>query len=350
MGVTIYDVAKRAKVSPSWVSWALRNHPRAQEIREETRERIRLAAKDLGYLKNISATTIRTGFNASTVVLLATENTNPKGNFALLSRLNAMGYGLRLYYVHELEKAFDEILANQLHYVICTLTMLEQRRRVAEFCRKHNIRAVFLGAGAVGMGFPTFAVDTRDEMHRLVNRFHELGHRKIALLCGQHRHCATEFRHQGYLDALAEHEIDEKMTFCQEFSTEPFLNFIEQERPTALACIDGMVATLALNALLRHGVNVPGEISILAITGAEMLPSILKIGCFTEPLGVAMTNALEYLLTGKCSAPLTENECRIVLESVYHPGETEGPPPEQTRYYNGLSRCDIFINSSTERR
>lgn len=156
-----------------------------------------------------------------------------------------------------------EILANQLHYVICTLTMLEQRRRVAEFCRKHNIRAVFLGAGAVGMGFPTFAVDTRDEMHRLVNRFHELGHRKIALLCGQHRHCATEFRHQGYLDALAEHEIDEKMTFCQEFSTEPFLNFIEQERPTALACIDGMVATLALNALLRHGVNVPGEISIL---------------------------------------------------------------------------------------
>ena len=73
----------------------------------------------------------------------------------------------------------------------------------AEFCRKHNIRAVFLGAGAVGMGFPTFAVDTRDEMHRLVNRFHELGHRKIALLCGQHRHCATEFRHQGYLDALA---------------------------------------------------------------------------------------------------------------------------------------------------
>ena len=206
MGVTIYDVAKRAKVSPSWVSWALRNHPRAQEIREETRERIRLAAKELGYLKNISATTIRTGFNASTVVLLATENTNPKGNFALLSRLNAMGYGLRLYYVHELEKAFDEILANQLHYVICTLTMLEQRRRVAEFCRKHNIRAVFLGAGAVGMGFPTFAVDTRDEMHRLVNRFHELGHRKIALLCGQHRHCATEFRHQGYLDALAEHE------------------------------------------------------------------------------------------------------------------------------------------------
>ena len=84
MGVTIYDVAKRAKVSPSWVSWALRNHPRAQEIREETRERIRLAAKELGYLKNISATTIRTGFNASTVVLLATENTNPKGNFALL--------------------------------------------------------------------------------------------------------------------------------------------------------------------------------------------------------------------------------------------------------------------------
>ena len=57
----------------------------------------------------------------------------------------------------ELEKAFDEILANQLHYVVCTLTMLEQRRRVAEFCRKHNIRAVFLGAGAVGMGFPTFA-------------------------------------------------------------------------------------------------------------------------------------------------------------------------------------------------
>ena len=349
MSITIYDVAKRAKVSPSWVSWALRDHPRAQEIRPETRERIRNAAKELGYLKNRSATTIRTGFNASTVALLATGNVHPQGNFSLLTRLNALGYELRFYSLGKPKKAFEEILANQLRYVICKVPIHEVRLQVAELCRANGIRAVFLGAGAVGMGYPVFSVDTRREMCQLTRRFFSLGHTEIALLCGVHRYCATELRHLGYLDAFREHglEPDPEMTLCEEYSTQSFLHFVERKRPTALACIDGLLATRALNDLIRHGVRVPEDISILAITGMDLLPSILTIGRFTEPEGISEQNALEFLFSGKCSAPLTEDGLQLVLESVYHPGETEAPPPQRVRRYRELWKHDIFRKTSS---
>ena len=304
--------------------------------------------QELGYLKNRSATTIRTGFNASTVALLSTENAHPQGNFSLLTRLNALGYELRFYSLGEQKKAFEEILANQLRYVICKIPVQDARVQVAEFCRANGIRAVFLGAGTVGMGYPAFAVDTRREMRQLTNRLFSLGHTEIALLCGVHRYCATELRHRGYLDAFREHgrEADPEMMLCDEYSTRSFLHFVERKRPTALACIDGLLATRALNDLIRHGVHVPDEISILAITGIDVPPSILTIGRFTEPEGISEQNALEFLFSGKCSAPLTEDGLQLKLESVYHPGETEAPPPRKIPRYRNLQTNDIFRKTS----
>ena len=217
-----------------------------------------------------------------------------------------------------------------------------------DWARANGIRAVFLGAGTVGMGYPAFAVDTRREMRQLTNRLFSLGHTEIALLCGVHRYCATELRHRGYLDAFREHgrEADPEMMLCDEYSTRSFLHFVERKRPTALACIDGLLATRALNDLIRHGVHVPDEISILAITGIDVPPSILTIGRFTEPEGISEQNALEFLFSGKCSAPLTEDGLQLKLESVYHPGETEAPPPRKIPRYRNLQTNDIFRKTS----
>ncbi len=46
MSVSIYDVAKEARVSPSTVSRALQDHPRIGAI---TKKRIQALAKEMGY-------------------------------------------------------------------------------------------------------------------------------------------------------------------------------------------------------------------------------------------------------------------------------------------------------------
>jgi len=55
--VTVKDVAKEAKVSPSAVSYALNGFQ--DEISTETMKRILAAAKKLGYRPNLGATALR---------------------------------------------------------------------------------------------------------------------------------------------------------------------------------------------------------------------------------------------------------------------------------------------------
>jgi LacI family transcriptional regulator len=54
--VTIYDVAKALNISPSTVSRGLKDHP---HIRNETKKRIRLTAREMGYRHNKFASNLR---------------------------------------------------------------------------------------------------------------------------------------------------------------------------------------------------------------------------------------------------------------------------------------------------
>ena len=56
--VTIKEVAKAANVTPQTVSRAMRNAP---DISEETRERILKIASKLNYVKNSTASALRSG-------------------------------------------------------------------------------------------------------------------------------------------------------------------------------------------------------------------------------------------------------------------------------------------------
>ena len=70
---TIIDVAKKAGVSKSTVSLVLRNSP---TIRDETRELVRAAMRDLGYVYNRSAANMRSS-NAGLIGLVINDLRNP---------------------------------------------------------------------------------------------------------------------------------------------------------------------------------------------------------------------------------------------------------------------------------
>ena len=51
-------------MAPSSISRILRNDPRASEFREETRKRVMRVSQEMGYKRNVSAATIRNGFDS----------------------------------------------------------------------------------------------------------------------------------------------------------------------------------------------------------------------------------------------------------------------------------------------
>ena len=69
MSVSIYDIAKKAKVSPSTVSRALDDHP---HIRAETKKRIQELAKEMDYVPSTVAKSLAANKTWTIGMVLAT--------------------------------------------------------------------------------------------------------------------------------------------------------------------------------------------------------------------------------------------------------------------------------------
>ena len=73
MSVTIYDIAQRAKLSYATVSMALRDLP---SIKEETRERVQNLAKEMGYVPNVTAISLKRKYGNRIALVMAIEQNN----------------------------------------------------------------------------------------------------------------------------------------------------------------------------------------------------------------------------------------------------------------------------------
>ena len=58
--ITLKDIAAKTGINKGSISCVLNNHPKAMELKAETRERIRLCAREMGYFRNEMAHSIAT--------------------------------------------------------------------------------------------------------------------------------------------------------------------------------------------------------------------------------------------------------------------------------------------------
>ena len=121
MAISIQDVAKRAGVAIGTVSRAFNDY---QDIRPETKERIFLAARELGYTPNVSARNLsaKKPPNIGLIVSGLLEG-NQKDNLVYLLLQGVLSYATK----HRLEIA------------LYTTDSQEQRKRsYTEFCAQHH--------------------------------------------------------------------------------------------------------------------------------------------------------------------------------------------------------------------
>lgn len=151
MAISIQDVAKRAGVAIGTVSRAFNDY---QDIRPETKERIFLAARELGYTPNVSARNLsaKKPPNIGLIVSGLLEG-NQKDNLVYLLLQGVLSYATK----HRLEIA------------LYTTDSQEQRKRsYTEFCAQHSISGTILSgittddayfSELMDSGIPTVAVD-----------------------------------------------------------------------------------------------------------------------------------------------------------------------------------------------
>ncbi|HBP37920.1 MAG TPA: hypothetical protein DD640_04115, partial [Clostridiales bacterium] len=183
--VTLHDVARATGFSANTVSHALKDKP---DISAATKELIRKAAAELGYIVNVSASSLRSG-HSRTVAIILGDLSNP--HFAIMIKqieadIRRLGYTAIVLNTDE-----DPALEKQ-----AMITALSQKAAGVFLCPTQdtagNVRFLqqsgtpFVLLGRYFDNFPADAVLADDRQGGFLAARHllELGHRRILFLNG----------------------------------------------------------------------------------------------------------------------------------------------------------------------
>lgn len=330
MPVTLKDIAETLHMNKGSVSRVLRNDPRAAEFRLETREKIFRTAFVMGYKPNISAATISTGVNLSTVAIISeTDNVSSHSHcFIAIEALNARKLGARTFCGNDLHEIFKDIAANQIPNVICGRYNYKDRILCAELARKYGMRMIFWTALQEFPDFPTFDSDNRLLLYKIITYLHGLGHKRIAFYCGPHeKHTANICRHQGFLDALRDCKIpfEPGMIICDEFSEKALLRCLQNYQPTAICATNPGIAIGILVIAMKYNIRVPKDLSVAAYGKVSENPftSTMKKVTFMD----------EYPFANRCSD----------MFEYFFQNDPTRKPSEYSRFYDG----QLVVQEST---
>jgi LacI family transcriptional regulator len=287
----IVDVAKRAGVSPSTVSYVLNN---SRFVSEETRAKILKAIQELNYRPSALARSLRKGETLN-IGLILPQISNPY--FAELGEImeNAafeLGYNLFLC------NSEDDIKIEQ-HYL--DMLLEKQVDGIVYFAAQNdpgNLQSLlekFPDYPIVivdrALPFPQLDLVMADNVlggMMAVDHLIKSGHRLIACLSGPTRFTASNERIAGYCKALekAGKAIDQKLIFYSDGSpasakllTQKMIGINPQ--PTAIFATNDITAIGVLRALNEAGLKVPDDMAVIGYDeiwlGSFLNPSLSTV-------------------------------------------------------------------------
>ncbi|MGK5741412.1 LacI family DNA-binding transcriptional regulator [Micromonospora sp. URMC 103] len=283
-GVTIYQVAREAGVSPSTVSNFLNGRP--GRMLPQTRARVEAAIDQLGYRPNRAARQLRTG-RIQVIGLVVPSVANPFwGNFARYLERAALADGhhvllcnserepeRELRYLEELwgDGIRGVVLCSSLPSLEHVLPLVERGLSLVAFDRTAQ-------AGDPA-ALVNISVDNVVGAHLATAHLLDLGHRRIAFVSGSLRSINRRERFRGFTNAFEQAGLDatEAIVWSGGAEHEPYGDLDAaglgrtaahdllhgDDRPTAIVAINDMCA-LGVSAGIRDaGLRVGRDVSVV---------------------------------------------------------------------------------------
>ncbi|HEU5486029.1 MAG TPA: LacI family DNA-binding transcriptional regulator [Microlunatus sp.] len=273
--VTSHDVARLAGVSQPTVSRALRDSPK---VSEETKERVRQAARALGYVPSETGRALSSG-RTRRIGLLLTDLENqfyPHVIAPMHHELDSFGYQLMLQTeTTDTANVAERLISNGLDGVLLATTTVDSVVPVR--LRDRGVPFVYFNRTSDAMEADSATVDPVPGLAEVAKEIAELGHRRVAAVFGPRNTSTALQRETALRDGLEEHglTIGAGYTHRGPFDFESGhtgarLLLARDPRPTVIICGNDVVALGALNAARELGVDVPGEVSMI---GFDDLPA-----------------------------------------------------------------------------
>ncbi len=207
---TIYDVAKRARVSAATVSAVLND---SAFVSGTLRSRVLAAVKSLEYHPNLLARGLAQR-RTQTLALIVPDIANPF--FTQVVRgaedaARAAGYSVVLASTDN-DAAREELylnlfLARQVDGILLTKAPAPLRREVGAALRRSGVPVVQLARTVAGLKADAVLMDDRGAAWEAVAHLARLGYRRIAMIGGIAGASTSKLRLAGYREALDAHGI-----------------------------------------------------------------------------------------------------------------------------------------------
>jgi len=289
--ISIADIARVAGVSHTTVSRALRDNPL---ISVETRERIQVLAREMGYTPNAIAQSLLTR-STSTIGLVVTSIADPFLNDVVKGVeevARAAKFSVLLSATHN-DPEQEMVVIETLHRRRVDGILAASSRITSEYKQRLDrirIPTVLINSQAESQNnvLNWVSVDDRLGARKAVEYLMQQGHREIGYLGISSRPRSNRQRLRGYQDALAAAGIAYNsahvmITGGTEASHEEdvavgcaSLNYFLDGRATAIFCYNDMTAIGLLMACREQGISVPEELSVVGFDD-------IKIASYVSP-------------------------------------------------------------------
>lgn len=273
---TIYDIAKKAGVSPTTVSKVFNNYT---DVSEKTKIKVLKIADEMGYIPNLSARSLKTNKSHLVGVLFS----------------EGVGIGLEHQFFSVVLESFRKRIGAQGYDTIFINNSIgNQNIGYLEHCKYRNIDGLFIITALENdMNYPELLAsdlkvvttdiqldhtpsvmsDNRDGSRLAVEYLYNHGHRKIGHLSGPLDTISAQERYEGYKIVMNNIGLgfDENLVIVANMykyqdayeATLELYNRFGDDYPSALFVGADIMAVAAIQALESIGLNVPNDVSIV---------------------------------------------------------------------------------------
>jgi DNA-binding LacI/PurR family transcriptional regulator len=286
------DIASVAGVSQSTVSRVLNDAPTRVPIAPETRERVTLAARRLGYRPNPLARGLR---GAGTMLIGAVVRDFSDPFFAaaieaLAIEAMARGYNVVLGHAHgrvDEGLALTAVLETRHCDAIVMLGDMQDQPRLLDDLRHTSVPVVALWQGTSPIEFPTMNVDERGGIHAGLRHLVELGHERIAFVSGL-LPGNNWSRQDAYMEFMTDRFGGVPEGYVQQAPNtlgggeEALHRMLDlPDAPTAVVTSTDLVAVGVLHAAYSLGRTVPTDLSVVGfddlVLAAHTVPALTTL-------------------------------------------------------------------------
>ncbi len=268
--VTSFQVAERAGVSQSAVS---RVFTPGASASKKTADKVRAAARELGYRPNVLARAMITGRSRiiGLVVSYLENHFYPEALEKLSKALQAQGYHVLIFITTRtsgnIDRVVEEILDYQVDGII--LASVAVTSSISARCEEAGVPVVLFNRAQADDSVPAVVSDNFDGGYKIAQFLAAGGHNRISFIAGWEGAKTQLDREEGFLQGLSAAGTTLFSRACGEFDTEKAKAaaremFATDIRPDAVFVANDHMAFIVMDVLRYElGLSIPDDVSVI---------------------------------------------------------------------------------------